>query len=99
MKDRTFICIEPVSIIVSLQDFKAACDACNIQVGPTMRVFKCYLKGRVESVIKARVDLPTDMTRAEEGYLTSNSAITNYLLMQYATDDNVATLDADIRSS
>lgn len=47
-----------------------------------MRLFKHYLSGPVESIIKARVTLPTQITMAQEGFLTSYSGIFNYLLEQ-----------------
>lgn len=59
MKDRTFNGKDPMSIIVFLQDFKAACNAYRIQEGAAMWIYEQYLSGRVESVIKARVALPT----------------------------------------
>lgn len=37
IKDRTFSGRDPVSIIAFLQNFKTACDACNIHEGTDMR--------------------------------------------------------------
>lgn len=56
---------------------------------------KQCLSGPVLFVIKARVAMLTETAMAQEGYLTSFSAIVNYLHRQYATDDNIAIVDAN----
>lgn len=94
MKDQTFSGEDPVSIIAFSQDSKAACDAYNIHARAAMGLFKHYLSGLMKAVIKARVALPTDTSKAQEGFLTSYSAIINYLLELYVTDDNITTADA-----
>lgn len=98
LKDWTFNSKESVSIIVFLQDFKAASTACNILKGIVMWIFKHYLSSSAESFIKARVALLKENTRAQEGCVTSYYTIVNYLLKQYATDDNIASADADNHS-
>lgn len=97
MKDRTFNGKEPVLIIAFLQDFMETCDAYNIYEEVAMWLLTYYPRGPVESVIKARFTLPTETTKAQEGYLLSYLTIINYLLKRYPTDDNVATVDANIR--
>lgn len=63
-----------------------------------MWLYKQYLHSPVESVIKARVVLPTKTVKVQEGCLTSYSAIDNNLLKRYATEDNIATVYYDIRT-
>lgn len=46
-------------MIAFLQDFEAACDACNIHDGAKMWLFKNYVTGSVDAIIKARVVLST----------------------------------------
>lgn len=62
-----------------------------------MWLFKHYRSVLIECVIKARVTLPTDSAKTQEGYLTLHSVIANYLLKTCQREDNLATVDADIR--
>lgn len=75
MKDPTFYRKNRVSIIPFLQVFKAVCDACSSHDGVEVWLFRNYLNGPVEAVIKARIASPTKMALAQEGCLTSYSAI------------------------
>lgn len=59
---------------------------------------KHYLSGLAESIINAHVTLPTESSKEEEWSLTSYFAILNYMLKRYATDDNIVTANADIRT-
>lgn len=59
VKHLTFTGRGSVSMIASLQAFKADCDAYNINEGAAMWPFKHYLSGLVETIINARVVLPT----------------------------------------
>lgn len=59
MKDRTFNGKHPLSIIAFLHDFKAVCVVSNIQRGAEMWIFKRYLNGPIDSVIKEHIELPT----------------------------------------
>lgn len=83
-QDRTSNRKDPVSIIVLLQDSKAASDGYSIHKGAAIWLVKHYLRGPVKSVIKARVPLPTETARAQESCLKSFHAIYNYLLKRYA---------------
>lgn len=98
IKDRKFTEKEPLGIISFLQDFKSACDACNIHEGAAMCIFKTFLTGSAEVAVKSRISLPSSSTQRHEGALQSYSSIVNFLLKRYATDDNIAKLDSDIRS-
>lgn len=42
--------------------------------------------------------LPGKKAKEQKGRLVSYSAIVNNLLKQYKTDDNIVTVDADIRT-
>lgn len=42
------------------------------------------------------MELRTETAKSKEGRLTSFYAIVNYLLKQFATEDNIATVEADI---
>lgn len=99
MKNRIINGKEPVTIIAFLQDFKAPCNACNIHESAAMWPFKNYLSVPVESVIKNGVAIRTQTAGAQEAYFTSHFAIVNYLLRLYATDENIAAVDADIWAS
>lgn len=96
-KDWTFGGTDTVSIIAFLQDFKAARKASNVQEGAALQLFNHFLAGPVEAVIKARVALPNQAAKDQENCLTSYSTDVNVLLKGYATDYNIAVVDADIR--
>lgn len=81
-----------------LQDFKAACDACDIRGKAAMLLFKNYLASSVEAVMNAPVELPTKTAKSKEGCLASFLAIVNNLLKHFATDDDNASVDANIRN-
>lgn len=49
----------------------------------------------MEADIKAKVSLPIDTMKAQEGCLTSYSAVVSFLLKRYATVDNIGTVDGD----
>lgn len=80
MKDLTFDHKDLASIITFLPVFKEACYPCSIHEGAAICPFKYSLSGLVESVIMAPVAIPTETSEAQEGCLTSYSAIANYLL-------------------
>lgn len=98
MNDRTLSEKDFVSIIAFLQDFKTARNAYNIHENTAKRLFKHYLSYPVKAVIKARMTLPPETAKPKEGCLTLFSAIANYLLKRYSTDNNIGTVDANIRS-
>lgn len=98
MKDLAFDSKRFVSIVTFLQNFKAACDVCKINEGAAKWLINHYLSGPGKSVIKALVASSTDTARVQEAYLTSCSAIINYLLKRYPTDDNITTADAAVQT-
>lgn len=59
-------------------------------------LFKHYPRQPVESVIKARVELPLATSRARKGWLSSYSAFVTYFLKRYATDDKIVSVDVEI---
>lgn len=63
-----------------------------------MRLSKNHLTGDIEAVIKARIALPTEAAKSKKGCFTSFSAIVNYLVKRFPTNDNLATADTDIRN-
>lgn len=71
MKDRAFNGKDPLSIIASLQDFKTACNAWNIQESAAMCLLKIYLSGPIESLIKARIAFRAKAAKVQERCLTS----------------------------
>lgn len=87
-----------VSIIAVLKHFKAACDVYNIHEGAAVWLFKRYLSGPVETVLKTRVALPTETDKSKEGCLTSFLVIMNYLLKLPGKDENIASVHANVRS-
>lgn len=99
MKDGTLSGKDLVSIIVFLLHLRTACYACNIIDGAAMWLFRNYLAGALEAVIKAQVGRPTENTNSKEGCITSFSAIVNYLLRWFATDYYIAKINADIQNT
>lgn len=63
-----------------------------------MCLFKHYPNGRSEAVIKTGVALPTHTAKAHDGFLMSYSAFVNSLLKQYASEDDNATVRAEIQT-
>lgn len=63
-----------------------------------MALFKAYLSGPVEAVIKARVALHTEAANSKERYLTLFSAIVSYLLKRFGVDDNITIAASNIRN-
>lgn len=98
VKDQTFSNKNPASLIAFLQYCKAVCDKRNIHKYAKMWFFRRYLSGPIDVVIKARVALPTESGKTGELCKTSFSAIVKYLLKWFTTDDNIATIDANIRN-
>lgn len=58
--------------------------------------FQSLPNGSVETVVNARVPLPTEAAKSKEWCLTSLSANVNYLNNRFATDENIAKINADI---
>lgn len=95
MKDRVFSGKDLVSIIFFLKDFKAARNAWNIHEIEAMLLFKPYMTGPIDAVTKAQVTLPTGAAKLQESSPMSFFAIVNYHLERFATNHNIATVDAD----
>lgn len=98
MRARTFSGKHLVAIITFLSDFKALNDAYIIQQGTDMWLFKNYLADPVEAVSKAQVAFRTQTAKSKEGCLASFSTIVKYPLKRSAMDDNITTVDANIRT-
>lgn len=58
VNDEIFNGKNTVSVIVFIQEFKAACNVSNIHEGAVIWLLKYYLNGSLESIFKARVALP-----------------------------------------
>lgn len=87
LRDRAFGGTDPVSIIIFLQDVKGARDPCNIHSGDALWLFKHFSSSLDEAVIKIRVKISTQTANDQEGCLTSYSAVVNFSLERYATDE------------
>lgn len=96
MKNRSFHGEDPVSSIALLQDSMTTCNSCNTDESAKVQVLKHYLSIPVEIVTTARVTLSTETARSKERYQNLFSGIVNYLLKQFATDDNIAICNDDI---
>lgn len=57
--------------------------------------FNHYLTSPLEAAIKAGVELSAKAAKSKEGGLESFSAMVNYLIKRFATDDDITTVDAD----
>lgn len=97
MRDRTFGSRDTASIITFLRDFKATYSTCNVHEAPALFVFKQFLTGPVEEVIKALIAIPAKTARDEKRCLTSYSAIVDFLFERYATDDKIALVEGNMR--
>lgn len=98
MKDRTSSGMDALPIITFSQNFKVACDVCNIHEEATIQLFKYYLTKSVEKVIEIRVTLPTETAKLKEWCSISFSTIVINPLQQIATYDNITTVDTDIQN-
>lgn len=63
-----------------------------------MWLFKQYFTGLAEAAVKAKVTITSSAKCYHKGALKSYSAIVQFLLKQYVTDDNIAKLDAEVDS-
>lgn len=63
-----------------------------------MWLFRQYVTDPVGAVIEANVALPTKTFKSEERCSTLFSTNVNYLSKRFTTEDNIATVDADILS-
>lgn len=70
--------------------FKAVYDAYAVQAGGAMWLTKHYLSGCNKAEIKARVVLPIETAKYNEGCLAYFFAIVNYLLNQFKTHIYIA---------
>lgn len=66
-----------------LQALKAACAVCDMHKGAAICFVKQYRGGPIESIITARVPLPSETVKAQERCLTSYLAFVNHLLKRY----------------
>lgn len=98
VNDREFSERDSSALNALLQNFSAAYDAWKILESAAMWFWNHYLASPVETVINARVALRTETKKLKEGCLTSLSAIVIYLLKRSATEDNVATVEINIRN-
>lgn len=60
-------------------------------------IFKQFLTGTVELILKAGVAYLAANARTQEEYLTSCLVIVNFLFIGCATDDNITVKDGDIQ--
>lgn len=60
--------------------------------------FQPILGVLIKSVIKGRVNVPSDTANAQEGCFKKYLAIVNYVLKRYETEDNTATVVANIQT-
>lgn len=98
MRDRRFGDTDLASIMAFLQDFKAPCNTCAILEGAALWLFKYSVGGAVQSIIIARVALPTDTMKAPEGCYTNVSAVVHFLLIRYATENTIAAVNDKVRN-
>lgn len=99
MKNQSLNSEDRVPIIIFLQGLDAPFDSCDVHQSFMLWLFKQYLNGTVESIARTRVPLPMASTEAQERSIKSYPAIFNYLIIQFATDDNIASVAAYLRRS
>lgn len=63
-----------------------------------MCLFKKSLIGSVEAAVNARLTLTSSTNVFDKAALRSYSAIVQFLLSRYVTDDDIAQLYAEVRS-
>lgn len=96
MKDRIFNGKDSLSLIVFLQDSKAARDTCNIYERAAMWVCKHYIGDPIGSIISTRVKLSAEISGTQDGCLMFSSAICSYVSKLYATEENIVMVYVDI---
>lgn len=87
-----------MSVVAFLQEFTSACDACGIHKGTATWLIKQVLTVSAEAAVKVQVKLTKYADFYHDGALKSYFAIVQSLLKRYIMDDNIARLNADVRS-
>lgn len=85
-------------VISFVQDFKSACDIWRIHQGAAKWLFKQYLIRPAKQSVSARVKLSSSANLYNEGTLKSYSAVIQFFMMCYTTEDNGAKLDGKVDS-
>lgn len=95
MKSACFRPSDPISVLSFLHNFKMACDSNGIHEGAAMWLFQYFIKEPAKAPLMHRVCL-TDKDSQQKGKLTTYCQVVNYLLVTYATDDEIAKAEAGI---
>lgn len=80
MKSNMFYPMDPISILLFLQQFKGVCDTNGILEGIATWLIQYYMKRSASLTFSARLSLPPHGSAHLDGTLTSYSATVNLLL-------------------
>lgn len=97
IKDGIFSGRHPKPAIAFLQDFRSACDACEINEGAEMSLFTQYFFGLAEAAEKFRMTLPNSVSTGNEEALRPYSKLVNFLFKRNVIEDNTVSLDNEVR--
>lgn len=97
LKDGIFSGKNLMLIFAFLQELKSTCDVCRIHEHPAMCIFKQFLTCTVNAGVEKPVTLTRFVSFYHEGALKSYSAIVQFLLRRYVTNDNIAKLYVEVR--
>lgn len=98
MKDQALDKKDPISVSNELADFKHVSDFSGIHKGAPVRRFRDFTSGLALSAIKPWLALSPNDTDENDGTITCNTAVVNYLLKRYATDAVIEKAEEEIRN-
>lgn len=96
-KHRSFLGKEAMLVVVSLQEFKSACDACKLHESTTIWLFTVYSTGLAKVAVNARITLLIFTNTCNNGTLRSHYTVFQHPWLRFAVEDNKVRLNAEVR--
>lgn len=87
-----------MSVIAFLQEIKSACDACEADEDAAVWLLKQLWRIPDEKAVKAWVTVTSSAISHDEGAIKSYCTSLQFFLKFYVTDENIAKVDAEVRS-
>ena len=88
---------DPIMVLDFLDKFKLSCDHNGVHEGMALWLFQFFLAGSVHTAVMDRISHDTHGRRRRHAEaLHSYSAVVNFLLKQYATDEAISEAHTDL---
>lgn len=98
LKSQNFDGSDLIFIPIFLPALQITCTTNGIHEGPVMWLFYFFMEMPAAAALSSRTCLINSGCLRQEGKLTSQSQVINYLLVAYATDDIIAEANLEITS-